>query len=278
MARSVAAPSSSSDLETYEGTAGRLAGTSAVAGYALSLALVAAAAIAAFVVDHLVETPNLSLVFVLPVIIAALSFGWGPALAAALLGVAAFDFLFVEPRMSFRVASPTDLWALGLLLLVAAIASTVGAQSRRRAVEARRAAEQAEALRALAHSVIKADPGSDVVHVAANSLGRIFDAPAVILAERAGKLWIAAASRGSNLSAADEEAAQWALAKSQPTRADAYPFDQAEFDFWPVPTRRLVLGVKFPARADGRPEAPDRLVDLVAGYLAAASDRARAPR
>jgi K+-sensing histidine kinase KdpD len=180
--------------------------------------------------------------------------------------------------MSFEVASPTDLWALALLLLVAAIASTVGAQSRRRAVEARRAAEQAEALRALAHAIIKAEPANDVVHIAAKSLGRIFDAPAVILAEKAGKLWPAAASGGSKLSAADQEAAQWALAKSQPTRADTYPFDQAEFDFWPVAGRRLVLGVKFPGRADGRPDAPDRLVDLVAGYLAAAPDGVRKAR
>jgi two-component system sensor histidine kinase KdpD len=124
-------------------TAGRPAGTSALVGYGAGLALVAAATIIAFVVDHLVQAPNLSLVFVLPVTVAALSFGWGPALVSALVSVAVFDFLFVEPRMSFQVASPTDLWALALLLLVAAIASTVGAQSRRRAVEARRAAIQA---------------------------------------------------------------------------------------------------------------------------------------
>ncbi|MGH6908991.1 MAG: DUF4118 domain-containing protein [Phenylobacterium sp.] len=247
----------------------------------MSLALVAAAAIAAFVVDNLVQTPNLSLVFVLPVIVAALSFGWGPALTCALLGVAIFDFLFVEPRMSFQVANPTDLWALALLLLVAAIASTVGAQSRRRAVAARRAAEQAEALRALAHAIIKPDPAGDVFHVAARSLGRIFEAPAVILAEKAGKLWPAAASGGSTLSDADQEAAQWALAKNQPTRAEAYPFDQAGFDFWPVATpanHRLVLGVKFTGRSEGRPEAPDRLVELVAGYLAVASEVGRPRR
>jgi len=272
MASSIAAASSPPDLEDRVTASRRSTGSSAVPGYVLSLALVATATLVAFVVDHLVQTPNLSLVFVLPVVVAALSFGWGPALMSALLGVGAFDFLFVEPRMSFEVANPTDLWALALLLLVAAIASTVGAQSRRRAVEARRAAEQAEALRALAHAIIRAEPTADVVQIAARSLARIFNAPAVILAEKAGKLWPAAASEGSKLSAADQEAAQWALAKGQPTRAEAYPFDQAEFDFWPVASRRLVLGVKFPGRTDGRPNSPDRLVELVAGYLAAAPD------
>jgi len=268
MASSTAASSSTLDLQDGNTALDRPAGASAAIGYVSSLALVAAATIIAFVVDHLVQTPNLSLVFVLPVIVAALSFGWGPALASALLGVAIFDFLFVEPRMSFQVANPTDLWALALLLLVAAIASTVGAQSRRRAVEAGRAATQAEALHHLAHAIIKAEAGRDLVETAAQSLGRIFDAPAVILAEKSGKLWTAASSGGANLSAADQEAAQWTLANQQPTRAETYPFDQAAFDFWPVASRRMVLGVNFTGHGDGRPDAPDRLVDLVAGYLA----------
>ena len=278
MASSTAASPAPLSLKDGDTASERPTGTSAVIGYVSSLALVAAATVIAFVVDHLVQTPNLSLVFVLPVIVAALSFGWGPALASALLGVAVFDFLFVEPRMSFQVASPTDLWALALLLLVAAIASTVGARSRRRAVEARRAATQAEALHDLAHAIIQADAGHDLVQTAARSLSRIFDVPAVILAEKSGKLWTAASSGGANLSAADQEAAQWTLANHQPTRAETYPFDQAGFDFWPVASRRMVLGLKFTGDGDGRPDAPDRLVDLVAGYLAGVSEKGRPPR
>ncbi|MDB5461290.1 MAG: hypothetical protein JWO72_3031, partial [Caulobacteraceae bacterium] len=216
--------------------------------------------------------PNLSLVFVLPVIVAALNFGWGPALLSAVLSVGVVDFLFVEPRMSFRVASPTDLWSLGLLLVVAAIASTVGSQSRGRAVAARRAAEQAEALHTLAHAVITSEPHVVLVRMAATALGNIFNAPAVILAEQAGKLRPAAASGGAELTAADMEAAHWALANHKPTRAETYPFDQSEFDFWPVQSsanQRLVLGVKLTGRAEGRPDVPDRHVELVAGYLTA---------
>jgi len=254
---------------------------STAAGYGVSLLLVAAATVVAFVVDHLVPAPNLSLVFVLPVIGAALSFGWGPALVSAMLSVAVFDFLFVEPRLSFRVASPTDLWALALLLVVAAIASTVGAQSRGRALVARRAAQQAEALHGLAHAVIEAEPPAALIETAATALGRIFDAPAVVLAETSGKLSPAAASGGARLSPADLEAAQWALANNKPTRAETYPFDQAVFDFWPAPTpanRRLVLGVKLAGLPNGRPQDPNRQVELVAAYLAAARPSAAAAR
>jgi K+-sensing histidine kinase KdpD len=280
MANNVAVTSTAPDFDAGAPTAGPPTRTPPALGYGLSVLLVAAAAVVAFVVDHIVPAPNLSLVFVLPVIVAALSFGWGPALISAMLSVAVFDFLFVEPRLSFRVASPTDLWALALLLVVAAIASTVGAQSRGRAVAAQRAAQQAEALHGLAHAVIKAEPTPALIKTAASALGRIFDAPAIVLAEQSGKLSPVAASGGATLSPADEEAAQWALANDKPTRADTYPFDQAVFDFWPVQTpanHRLVLGVMLARRSEGRPQDPNRQVELVAAYLSAAARGAAAP-
>jgi two-component system sensor histidine kinase KdpD len=252
-----------------------------VLGYGLTLALVAAATVLAFVVDHIVPASNLSLVFVLPVVIAAASFGWGPALLSAFLSVGVVDFFFVEPRMSFAVASPADLWALGLLLVVAAIVSTVAAQSRGRALDANRAAAQAQALHSLAHAVIQSEPPQALIKAAADSLGRIFNAPAVVLAMRSGKLEPVGASRGASLSAADTEAAEWALSNNKPTRASAYPFDQAEFDFWPVqaPSEgQFLLGVKLADQGDGRPDNPDRQVELVAAYLAAATARVGASK
>ena len=276
MASDVAAPILSPEADANAGDSGAPARTSTVMGYGLSVLLVAAAGLVAFVVDHIASTPNLSLVFVLPVIVAALSFGWGPALISAMLSVAIDDFFFIEPRFTFRVASPSDVWALALLLVVAAIASTVGAQSRGRALAARRAAQQAEALHGLAHAVIEAEPTSALLKTAATALSRIFDAPAVVLAEKSDKLWPAAAAGAAMLSAADQEAAHWALANGKPTRGETYPFDQAAFDFWPVQTpanHRLVLGVKLAGLSGGRPRDPSRQVELVAAYLSAATAR-----
>lgn len=273
MASSIAAPTSPNDLDAHDAIPSGAAQPSVAVGYALSFAMVAAAGILAFVVDHIIDAPNLSLVFVLPVIAAAASFGWGPALMAALLSVAVFDFFFIEPKFTFVVASPNDVWALGLLLVVAAAVSSVAAQSRGRAVAARRAAEQAEALHALAHAIIKSESPDALIRTAADSLGRIFDAPAVILAEQGGTLSLAASTRAASLTAPDHEAAQWALANDKPTRAEVYPFDQAKFDFWPMATTadgRFVLGVKFTGRPEGRPADPDRFAELVTGYLAAA--------
>jgi len=102
-----------------------------MATYPLALLAVVAAACIAFVVEHLVAAPSLALIFVLPVLAVALTGGWGPSLFAAVISVLTFDFLFVTPRHSLRVESPSDLWALSLLVAVAAVASVVAEQSRR---------------------------------------------------------------------------------------------------------------------------------------------------
>lgn len=132
------------------------------AGYGLSTVLVGLATLAAVLVDQVQRVPNLSLIFVLPVVIAAVSFGWGPALVAAVLGVLAFNFFLIAPRYTFHVEDPSNIWALALLLITAAIVSAVAAQSRRRAMEAWKAADQASALQTLARALVAAsgDAGS----------------------------------------------------------------------------------------------------------------------
>src|SRR5271154_1858389 len=73
---------------------------SRITQYAVSLLFVAVATGFAFIVERLVGAPNLTLIFVLPVIAAATAFGWGPSLVATVASVLAFDFFFTEPRYS----------------------------------------------------------------------------------------------------------------------------------------------------------------------------------
>lgn len=241
--------------------------------YAIALLLVAAASALAFVAQNLIAAPNLTLIYVLPVILAGAAFGWGPALLAALTGVLAFDFFFTEPYFSFRIYSASDIWAAALLLATAAIITTVASQSRRRAVAAQRAQEQAEALQGLAQVVIEQRSRAEILEAAATALSRIFRAPSVIFVQDAAG-WRRAASAGApEITPLDEEAARGALAARLHTRAETYPYDAAEFEFWPVGAAAAggcVLGVDFTRAEADRPEKPERFIDVVAAYLTVA--------
>jgi two-component system sensor histidine kinase KdpD len=248
----------------------------AAAAYALSLLMVAAATLAAVLVDQVQTVPNLSLIFVLPVVAAAVSFGWGPSLAAAVAAVLAYNYFLIAPRYTFRVADPANIWALILLLITASIVSAVAAQSRRRAVEAWTAADQATALQALARSLVAATGGAGAAEASVQALARLFQAPAVVQVQGEDDLEIIARAGGGEFTAADREAASWALAARMPTRGGAYPVEAAAYDFWPVVTpqrQQAVIGVSISLGEAGRPENPERLVEIVSGYLAVALDR-----
>ena len=61
-----------------------------------------------------------------------------------------------------------------------------------------------------------------------------------------------------------------------PTRGGAYPVEAAAYDFWPVVTpqrQQAVIGVSISLGEAGRPDNPERLVEIVSGYLAVALDR-----
>lgn len=240
--------------------------------YLIVLMMVAVATLLAFVFEHLISTPNLTLIYVLPVVLAATAFGWGPALAATVAGVLAFDFFFTRPYFSLWIAAPSDLWAATLLLAIAAIVSSVAADARRQAVETRRAMEQSQALQGLAHAVIEGRPQADILSAAATALTRIFRAPVVIFMECGGEFAPVATAGGAKLTTADEDAARGALETRMRLHAGAYPYDDSKFDLWPVITRDgrgSVLGVDF-SRTDERPTAPDRLVEIVGAYLTTA--------
>jgi K+-sensing histidine kinase KdpD len=247
-----------------------------VAQYAITLALVAAAVVLAFVASRFVPAPALTLIFVLPVVVSGAMFGWRPSLAAIGVGVLAFDFFFTQPYWSLRISDPSEIWAAGLLFATAAVVSAVTWQSRQRAYQARRAAERADALRMLAHAIIEG-PGTDIAPAAAAALGRIFAAPAVILADRDGGLAVAAQVGGAALSPKEIEAAQAAMTSRGPVRAETYPHEESRFDFWPVGTAEqcaYVVGVEFGRSPEERPADPGQFVDIVAAYLVSMPARA----
>jgi len=246
------------------------------AAYAVSLMMVAAATIIAVGLDQLVTAPNVSLIFVLPVVVAAVSFGWGPAIATAVAGALAYNYFLIPPLYTLRVSDPANVWALALLLIVAAIVSAVAAQSRRRAIEAVAAAEQAEALQALARDLVGAADRTQILRSGAEALWRLFKAPAVVVEPSGAEIDEVIQAGGGALGEADCEAARWAIASRLPTRGGAYPVEAAVFDFWPVVTQQraqVALGVAISGRDEGRPEAPEKLVDTVAGFLSVALDR-----
>ena len=94
---------------------------SEVVRHLASFAMTAVATAVAVGVDSKVTIPNLSLIFVVPVIIVGVSLGLGPSLCSAILGALAFNFFLTEPRYTLAVDDPANIWAIGLLFVIGPI-------------------------------------------------------------------------------------------------------------------------------------------------------------
>lgn len=76
---------------------------------------------------------NVAMIYLLAVVVIALRFPRGPAITAAVLSVAAFDFLFVPPQGTFTVDDAQYLLTFAIMLAVALIISRLVESIRRQA-------------------------------------------------------------------------------------------------------------------------------------------------
>lgn len=242
--------------------------------YLVAIAMTALATVVAVAVDSKVNIPNLSLVFVIPVIVAGLSAGIGPSLCSAVLGALAFNFFLTEPRYSLAVDDPSNVWAIALLFVVGIIVSGVAFTSRRRAEEAALLQRQAMILENYSRDVVAAKDQASMASITSRTLNSLFRVPAVVMLVRDGKLVCAKRSTDAEPVAAEFEAARSALATATTLRGGVYPHPASRFDFWPVRTAEgegAVVGVAFDP--DERPSAPDAHAALVARLFGLALDR-----
>ena len=105
------------------------------AGYAWSAAAVAACTLAGMAMSPLFELVNIAMVYLLAVVVVALRFSRGPAVATSVMSVAAFDYFFVPPQLTLAVADAQYLVTFAIMLVVALVISTLTTIVRRAEAE-----------------------------------------------------------------------------------------------------------------------------------------------
>ncbi|MCW5765545.1 MAG: sensor histidine kinase KdpD [Phycisphaeraceae bacterium] len=125
------------------------------------LACVTTAGLAAF---SGLELANIVMIYLAVVVMAALWLGRGPAVFAAVIAVAAFDFFFVPPRWTFAVSDVQYLLTFAVMLGVGLLVATLAGRAREQTLRAWSRERAAAAQQALSRELAAA---SDVRAVAA---------------------------------------------------------------------------------------------------------------
>ena len=115
-------------------------------GYVVALALVALVTGVIALVRQFATIANISILYLLAVLVVAIAFGSLPAVFASVAAFVAFDFFFVEPLHHFTVADSEEWLALGVLLITGVITGELAAALQRRARETERRRREAVVL------------------------------------------------------------------------------------------------------------------------------------
>jgi two-component system sensor histidine kinase KdpD len=107
-------------------------------GYVWAALAVAACTAAGLALRERIDPVNIAMLFLLAVMVIALHFSRGAAIATALAAVSVFDFVFVPPYYSFAVNDGQYLVTFGIMLTVGLVISGL-AESARNAARARAA-------------------------------------------------------------------------------------------------------------------------------------------
>ena len=183
--------------------------------YAWAVATTAVCTVVASLMDPHFELANLVMVYLLGVTIAGLRFGRGPSVLTAVLNVAAFDFFFVNPRLTFAVSDVqylvTFLVMLTVALVIASLMANVRQQTRVSGARERRTA----LLYAMSRELAATRGFESMARVAVKHVAEVFDAQAVVLLPgQSGRLRAppdTAAALPESLRGADLAVAQWVL-------------------------------------------------------------------
>ncbi|HZQ01481.1 MAG TPA: DUF4118 domain-containing protein [Reyranella sp.] len=222
------------------------------------------------VINIYVGLANVSLIYVVPVLVAAVRHGLAPSLWVSGLSVLCFNFFFLPPLYHFAIADPANVVALFFFMVVAIVASALGTRTRAQAEAARREAHTNAELYAFSGKIAGVIELDDLLWIVVTQLARLLNAEvAILLPDKARQLELRAAFPP------DSELAEAGLAAAR----EAWESDRPANGNWlfvPIRTSRSPIGiVGILALGEGRAlsSAERQLLEAVGNQTAVAIER-----
>ncbi|MBV9078767.1 MAG: sensor histidine kinase KdpD [Methylobacteriaceae bacterium] len=249
------------------------------AEHVAALTLVAGTTGAAHLLARALDVGNVSLLYLLPVVLVASRFGIAPAIVAAAASALAYNFFFLPPLYTFTIRDPENVLTFLILLLVGIVTAQLVARVRVQADLAADRARQNATLAGFSRTLNRATDTASLAWATCREAAGALDAQAVVLLPRDGELALAASHPPHDqLSLIDRAAADWAFTNARPAGQGADTFPGADWLFLPLRADNGALGVLGLGSPDGRAVTradQQALVDAIVDQASVALDRLR---
>jgi K+-sensing histidine kinase KdpD len=147
-----------------------------------TLALVWLATVGLVVINYFVAFNLVTLIYMLPVVVAATQWGLGAGIAAAIAGAAAADFFFYPPLYTFWIRDPQNVVDLVLFLLIAVVTSNLAARLKDEAVALQRREKEITELHTFSQGLATCLNSRDLIFAVQDYLSNTLRHQAVLIA------------------------------------------------------------------------------------------------
>lgn len=249
-----------------------------LAGYAGALLLVAVTTVAGLLIASRWGNSPVVMLYLLPVLAAAIYAGLGPGLVAAVASALAYNYFFTAPIHTFVIHSAVDIVTVAVLFLVAAVCSQLAASVRRQARLASNHARRNATIAGFARRLLSSRDEAEVAEVSITQFAQLFGCHVAVLTGQDEARVIASTPQDTSLSPSDFAAATFTLLSGERSGRGEKRAHQADWQFHPVTSGDVVLATVGLARGDGAPPiAEDRMLlfESLLDQMALALERAR---
>lgn len=238
-----------------------------------TLTCLATALLAAPLADH-VDPANIAMLFVLTVALVGMRYGRRPAVLAAVLSVAIFDFCFVPPRFTMVVNDFQYLLTFAVMLIVGLITGHLTAGLRFQVRVAQHRELRTRRLYEMALELQSAMRRDQLIEISGRHVGQAFDAPvALLLPDASGRVALPSPPP-ARMTALDASIAQWVFDHREPAGQGADTLPGSPILYWPLETPIRSFGVLALELPDGwRTPEQKRWLEALAALIALALER-----
>jgi two-component system, OmpR family, sensor histidine kinase KdpD len=144
------------------------------------------------------DRTDIAMIYLLGIVVMSTRTGRGPALAATLLSVAAFDFFFVPPYFTFDVSDIRFVVTFGVMFVVAVVITQLTLRIREQSEASRKRERSTAALYALSRGLARERKKERIFDIAVKHIGDVFQSRIVILiADEQGELAVSKTDVGT---------------------------------------------------------------------------------
>jgi len=244
-------------------------------GYVAAIVACALTAALASQLHGVLELSNIVMLFLLAVVGVGLRYGRGPAVLAAFVGVALFDFFIVPPRFSFAVSDVQYLVTFAVMLVVALVIGQLTAGLKLQAEASTQREHRMRGLYEMSRDLSAALLPEQVAEIGARFLQAEFGARATLLAADDADRLLPLPGGTAQVDDGVAGVAQWAFDRAEAAGFGTDTLPASACLVLPLKAPMRVRGVLAVEPADRRVLGPDqrRLLDTCASLLAISLER-----